>query len=339
MLSNVGHTIQKLINNTPVSVSADNSTSAIVTAGGSVYQAGLIADKIQASFENIRDNVSVLGSIVKTDTSDDGTLYLLNSAGSVFAYEFNDFSCSPVVRDIYIPESCRGIRDRAVDIQAGADHIVILTEGGKVYGSGDNTEYQIIPQGQCNYRTAVQMFVTDTLMHNNKDCDSLTGHLNFATSPVYPDCNGSVCKPSCISGTLTDVTIGQLNVWRSSGDTTNGYGVPLNATLNYVGFVCCGSGQNSGNFTGSLTVTITSLTVDAGTYYAPNIIPFGQGILHNGSVAGAVVVPTTIDVTDLFTSSQTLAISGSCGSSLSITLDIDLRGDGDDLRVVSGTHR
>ena len=47
-LSNVGHTIQKMINNTPISVTTNDKTTTVVTNGGNVYQTGFIGNKIQS---------------------------------------------------------------------------------------------------------------------------------------------------------------------------------------------------------------------------------------------------------------------------------------------------
>ena len=64
MLSNVGHTIQKMINNTPIAITANDTTTEVVTNGGNVYQTGLIGGKIQYSFKEVFANANIVGRIV-----------------------------------------------------------------------------------------------------------------------------------------------------------------------------------------------------------------------------------------------------------------------------------
>src|SRR5438105_3996308 len=124
MISNVGHTIQKMINNTPIAISVNDTTTSVVTSGGNVYQAGLIANKIQNYFKEILANENIVGRVIDAQSTND-SVYFLNAAGSVFQYDYNAGACSPVVREIYSPAICNG--DKAIKIATGNGHVVILT--------------------------------------------------------------------------------------------------------------------------------------------------------------------------------------------------------------------
>lgn len=201
MSSHVGHTIQKMINSSPVSASVNETTTTVVTNGGSVYQAGLINNKIQSSFQEVVSNTNIIGHVIQS-ASADNQIYLLSSNGYVFAYEYNTGSCSPSIKDIYSPADCRG--DKATHIQAGSNHVVILTEQHKAWGSGDNSEYQLVPQGQCKYDMAVELIITDTIIHDNESCCKFSGNFHELKKPVIPNpCHhehshhNDCCKPLC----------------------------------------------------------------------------------------------------------------------------------------------
>ncbi len=70
MLSNVGHTIQKMINNTPVAVTANETTTSVVTNGGNVYQTGLIGGKVQYSFQEVLANENIVGRVIDAKSTD-----------------------------------------------------------------------------------------------------------------------------------------------------------------------------------------------------------------------------------------------------------------------------
>ncbi len=83
MQSSVGHTIQKLFNNSPEYASVSAGVSLVTTSGGGVYQAGFIDGKIQTTFTDVIDGSDVVGRIVQTASLVDKA-YLLNSTGSVY---------------------------------------------------------------------------------------------------------------------------------------------------------------------------------------------------------------------------------------------------------------
>lgn len=264
MLANVGHTIQKMINNTPVAITVNDTTSAVVTNGGNVYQAGFINKRIQHSFQEVLANENIVGKILDAEATED-KIYLLNKTGSVFEYDTTAYDCGPVVHEVYSPVACGG--DKAVKIDAGRAHLLILTENNRVWGVGDNQEYQLVPQGQCKYDTAVEVIVTDTNLHDNNCCSSFTGVLNELESPIIPqDCEKKCNNISCIKDTLCDVVLGYLNirdVTVSPPGTTGVLSVPVFGNVNYVGFLCV---DKKGCVSGSVTYTITKIYIKCGCF-------------------------------------------------------------------------
>ena len=262
MLSNVGHTIQKMINNTPVAITVNEKTTAVVTNGGNVYQAGFIGSRIQYSFNEVLANENIVGRVVDAEATDDG-VYLLNAAGSVFQYDNNSGDCGPLVREVYSPTACGG--DKAIKIDAGRAHVVILTEGNKVFGAGNNEEYQLVPQGQCKYDTAVELVITDTNLHDNNCCNAFTGILNELECPIIPTESDDHCnKISCIKDTLCDVLIGHLNIKDVTLCPPGSCGilsVPIFGDISYVGFLCV---DKKNCVSGSLTYKITRLYIKCG---------------------------------------------------------------------------
>lgn len=180
----------------PRVVSANNQTTSLVSADGNLYQAGLIANAPHATFEpKIVANADIQDKLIDVKSTDD-SLYLLNSEGAVFQYPYNAGGCAPcgacgpTFIEVYTPASCGG--DRAVQIATGSSHCVIRTESCKVYGVGNNMQYQLVPQGQCSYSTAVQLLVTDTVTVNNNNCSEFQGALKAVAKTSH----------SCSSGML-----------------------------------------------------------------------------------------------------------------------------------------
>lgn len=194
-LANVGHTIQKIINNTPVSLTVNATTTTVVTNGGSVYQSGLISSRIQQTFHEIFANENIVGHVVSVKDTDNN-VYFLNSTGSVFEYDYNVQSCSPIIKEVYSPAACN--QDRAIKIDTGRAHAVILTERNKIWGVGCNNNYQLVPQGQCKYESAVELIITDTNLHDNNCCNAFVGTLNELEKPVIPSCGPCEPRP-CIN--------------------------------------------------------------------------------------------------------------------------------------------
>lgn len=265
MLSNVGHTIQKLINNMPTAVSVNNTTSSVVTNGGNVYQTGLIGGKIYSSFQDVLSNNNIVGRVVNVEAVK-GSLYLLSSTGSVYQYFYGKGESGSVIREVYSPDACGG--DNAVSITAGRAHVLIYTAGKKVYGAGDNSYYQLVPQGQVKYDTAVEILITDTNMHDNECCTSFVGTYNELEHPVIPKCEKECNNISCVKKNHCDAFIGYYHISRINVKTCNEkvkgvLGVPVYADYNYVGFLCVDS---NGCVSGTVTYNITRLYIKCGCF-------------------------------------------------------------------------
>lgn len=259
MSLNVGHAIQKLIHNAPVAISVNDTTTSVATSGGNVYQSGLISNMIQNTFKEIMPNQNIVGHVVDIQSTTN-VVYMLNDQGVVFAYDYNTGACSPVVREVYSPSICNG--DPAVRIRAGAGHLVILTKKHKVWGVGDNSQYQLVPQGQCKYDVAVELLITDTNVHDNYNCCSFVGTLNELEQPRIP--RGESCgKVSCIKKKMRHVDLGTLVISNVRVDEL-GAGelhVPVQGDLEYVGFLCVGK---HGDVDGTITYTLDSVVVPEG---------------------------------------------------------------------------
>lgn len=268
MLSNVGRTIQRMINNAPIAITNNDTTTSVVTNGGNVYQTGLIDGKISNSFREIFSNDNI-GKVLDAESTED-RIYLLNAAGSVFEYNYAD-GCSGIVREVFSPAACGG--DKAVHIASGRAHVLILTENNKVWGAGNNQQYQLVPQGQCKYDTAVEVLVTDTNLHDNNCCNAFTGNYNELTCPVLPVCQTKCNDVSCVKDTKCDILLGYLNV---PGVTVTPPGisgflsVPVFGDISYVGFLCV---DQNGCVSGTLTYTITRLYVKCGCFVSKFTTP------------------------------------------------------------------
>lgn len=267
MAGNVGNSIQKLIHNTPVAVSVNDTTTTVATNGGAVYHAGLVNNRIQDSFREVIANENIVGHVVDVESTDN-SVFLLNSAGSVFEYKYNAGECSPVVNEVYSPAVCHG--DAAVKISTGSAHALILTECNKVFGVGSNCHYQIVPQGQCKYEIATEILVTDTNLHDNNCCTAFSGNLNELCEPVLPEikkCNetecikGSVCGKDAGILRISDVLLLSPGVSRSDTDPPSELGTidfPVKIDYDYVGLLCR---DHKDNLNGSVTVCVKRVYV------------------------------------------------------------------------------
>lgn len=259
--SSVGHTIQRMINNTPIAITANDTTTEVVTNGGNLYQTGLINGKIHTCFDEIFQNENIVGQIVDAEAVDN-KVYILNNTGSVFEVDYNYSDCGPVVREVYSPVACGG--DKAVRIDTGRAHVLILTENHKVYGAGNNQAYQLVPQGQCEYSTAVEILITDTNLHDNDSCSAFTGVFNELTCPVIPQCEVKHNNIECIKETRCDVLLGYFTI----ADVTltppaqpGTLSIPVYGDISYVGFLCVDS---EGCVSGNVTYTISRLVIHCG---------------------------------------------------------------------------
>lgn len=355
MRSNVGHTIQKMINNTPTSVSVNATTSTVVTNGGSVFQTGLIGNKIQATFEEVMGNINILDHIVQVASTNERD-YLLSKEGSVFEYNYTTGACSPVIREVYTPAVCCG--DKAVKIVAGQKHIVILTEKHKVWGVGCNSEYQLVPQGQCRYDTAVELIVTDTNVHDNSCCYTFSGCYNELCGPEIPDkCKPKCQRPICISGTIQSdecvecktvcheedchekhkkpcpkigncfeekeccdkpqcKQLGTVTLTQISTPNNTVLVLPVYGNLTYQGTACV---DDCGRFNGTVTTTVTSLFIPSGCIKVT--YTNSQGITSNVTVS----ISSAIQLLSSTPYTQVNAINGECHCpSVTITLNPSL---------------
>jgi len=326
MLSNVGHTIQKLINNIPISISVNETTSSVVTNGGNVYQAGLIGSKIHCTFEEILSSNGAIGKITNVEAVQ-GSLYLLSSSGSVYQYFYSTGQCSNSIREVYSPAACGG--DNAISIKAGRAHVLIYTEGKKVYGAGDNSHYQLVPQGQCRYDTAVEIIITDTNVHDNNCCTSFVGTYTELDYPVIPQCNNQCNNISCIKDNKCDAFVGYLDINNVTINTctetlTGVLGVPVYGDYNYVGFLCVDS---NGCVSGTVTYNVTRLYIKCGGFVVRLIYNDCEGCHKREFNASSTkeillfnVSSETLPHSYLCTASQetpitgTLQVSGRCGN-------------------------
>lgn len=262
MISNVGHIVQKMLNNTPITIAVNDETTAVVTNGGSLYQTGLINKKVYYSFQEIIKNHSIIGQI-RVAKLTENSIYILNTEGSVFEYTYNVEYSSP--REIYSPIVC-GKGDRAVHISTGTSHVIILTENHKVWGAGNNENYQLVPQGQCNYDTAVEILITDKNVHDNNSCYAFTGTYNELLQPVIPQCKSTCVTPSCVSDIRCGVLLGYLEVSNVTVKPPGKEGIlsiPVYGDISYLGYLCV---NDKGCATGRIDYTITKLYINCGCF-------------------------------------------------------------------------
>jgi alpha-tubulin suppressor-like RCC1 family protein len=142
--------IKNTLNNTPNSISSNETSSSVVTCDGELFMTGMFRGEQTNGWRQILDNDSTIGPIVKKVDIENNKQYLLNRTGSVY-----EFTGDPTaMREVYSPIVCNS--NPAVDIVAGMGHVVIHTKNGKVYGVGRNDRFQIVPNGQCYYSTATE---------------------------------------------------------------------------------------------------------------------------------------------------------------------------------------
>jgi len=333
MLSNVGHTIQKMINNTPIAITANDTTTSVVTNGGNVYQTGLIGGKIQYSFREVFTNENIVGRVVDAEATDD-KVYLLSATGSVFEYDYNAGDCSPIIREVYSPAACGG--DKAIKIDAGRAHVLILTEANKVWGAGNNEQYQLVPQGQCRYDTAVEIIVTDTNLHDNNCCDAFTGVYNELECPVIPTCEPECNKISCVKNNLCDVLLGYLNIAKTVVSPPGCPGilsVPIYGDISYVGFLCV---DKKGCVSGSVTYTITRLYIKCGCFLAKftntdscgchireiNVSSTTEILIFEANQQCPTSKPDLCSPIGTQPITGTVQINGKCGSCVVVNIDV-----------------
>ena len=265
MLANVGHTFQKIINNKPVAISANSTSTTVVTNGGNMYQTGLLGEKVQFSFQEVISSDNFVGQIVDVESVESGQ-YILNDNGAVFYYENRENG--PSIAEVYSPQAC-GEGDKAVKIVAGRDHCLIQTKSGKVWGVGNNSEYQLVPQGKRRYKTATEVLITDTNLHDNECCGTFSGVFNELVCPVIPQCETNKCHDiTCIKDTKCDVHLGYYNIDKmlvSPPSQSGILSVPIYGDVSYTGFLCVDA---EGCVSGSVTWSVTRLYIKCGCFVA-----------------------------------------------------------------------
>lgn len=309
MLSNVGHTIQKMLNNTPVSVSANETSTSVITSGGSVYQAGLVNDRVQNSFNEILANTNIPGIVVDGKSTSEGS-YFLTSTGSVYQYNSNNCEGNPQVREIYSPAANNG--EKAINLVSGSSHVVMLTDSNRVFGAGSNKYYQLVPQGQSRYDYAVELVVSDINNHDNNSTPQFTGVLGTVTASQPTTTCGKV---TCTKNNLQSAAVGQLSIPNVTITPTSGtalgpgtLNVPVTANLVYNGFLCVGSNNVAD---GNVTFTTNSPQVLAGAENATLLVgststPVNVVFDQNLTMAGSLV--------------DNAAVSVMCGATTTVSL-------------------
>lgn len=303
MLANVGHTIQKIINNIPIAISVNETTTSVVTNGGNVYQSGLVSNKIQYSFQEIFTNEDIVGRVIDVQSTEN-KVYFLSAGGSVFEYDYNLGTCSPVVREVYSPAICGG--DKAVRIVSGRAHLLILTECNKIWGVGCNENYQLVPQGQCRYDIAVELIITDTNMHDNNSCETFAGCINELRCPVIPQCPETSCNVSCVKDFVVCKQIGTLSIPHvvlDSEHTSHTLELTVLANYKFVSFLCVDRKCVSGTF----TYTLEKVFIKAGCQCA---------LFNNTSIQ--IAVSNELILAEFLTG--TTNIQGECGEHVAVTV-------------------
>jgi hypothetical protein len=237
---------------------------------------------------------------------------------------------------VYSPAVC-GNGDKAVRIKAGNSHILILTESHKVWGVGNNEQYQLVPQGQCRYDTAVELIVTDTNLHDNNCCDAFTGIYNELECPIIPKCDRECNQITCIKDSLCDILLGYFNICGvvvSPPGCPGIFSVPIYGDISYVGFLCVDS---NGCVSGSVTYTITRIYIKCGCLLGKfsfnemdentqkchvidiNISSTTELLIFESDLCHAKVSPCEDETPPI---TGTSPINGKCGSC--VTVDIKL---------------
>jgi len=314
MVSNVSRT-----SSNAKSISINNTSTTVVGSDGNVYQAGLLNQHVKSYFTEIASNIDITGQTLDAVSVVSGT-YILNKEGYVFFYNNTEFCRGNRLCEVYTPTVCDS--DRAVSIKAGRDHVIILTELHHIWGAGDNTEYQLVPQGQARYNTAVKIFISDYIKHNNRSddaCERFTGKLTLLNTPIYPQ--SEICtEPICISDSLKKVLLGDINIafkYTPCGGSACNANILFNiyGDVDYSGIIC----TKKNSVTGSLTVSITNVCIsktdgcETSKYLCPDAQP----------VDFSYVIPADICCSSLG-AGITNTINSVCGESVQVSLEQQL---------------
>jgi len=291
----IGKHLKEILNNLPKNISANPKITGVITKDGRLLQSGLIKNKIQDDFKSLNVNNAVIDDIADSVICED-KVYILSRKGSVFAYNHKSTTKCVQFEEIYIPKLCSGKDNNAVAIRGGRAHILILTNSGKIFGAGDNSKYQLVPQGKRYYESAVQLIVTDYLTHNNDSCDNFSGTVKLVNGPTRPelDTNCDDCLSECASkfftGTVSSISATFVITGFFVGDpelTT--LTLPITLDFNYFGSCCCP--DEDGQLGGHITFTLISATIAQGTY--PNAFSV-DGFISTLSVLSPINVLSLI---------------------------------------------
>jgi len=215
-------------------------------------------------------------------------------------------------------------------MKAGNAHLVFLTKGLKVFGYGDNSKYQLVPQGECYYNYPVQLLIYDKI--NVDPCDKCNlenyvaqGSLMIPTSPVVPPvCSQSSNQFNCSFGGLVSGTM-TISVAGTYDDTASHTVTSQNVTLN-VTVPVFGSGSNcGGSFTGTILfagpASVTLATV-------PTVLNYYSGSTLEGTFSVVAVDPSILSssiASSVVGSSITVSTGGnSCNISVPVCVPVTL---------------
>jgi len=203
-------------------ISVNQITSSIVTTCGKLLNAGCINNKIQDYFKELQCKI-------KEIVSCEDNLYILSNTNVLYSYNFKTCCVNYIASDVQT-------------IKGGTNHILFMNSVNQVFGMGDNSQYQLIPQGKCYYNQPIQIDPQDYVLYTS-DCNNFYGILN---SILLTDCNtcGNTCQPftAVLSDVSTNITI--TGVTFSSGNCVVAevsipatITIPVLLTIQYSG--CC----------------------------------------------------------------------------------------------------
>ena len=302
----------------PTALSVSDSLVTVLSKDGTLSQGEVCGPCKPICFDTLKLDCLVPGCVVDV-VSTNTRSYLLTNEGRVFELDSSQPDC-PRVKELCIPQ-CNCKRDPVVQLKAGTTHVVMLTKHKKVYGYGDNTSYQLVPQGECTYNYPVPIIITDKIVmdqctSSNSNCYVFQGTFVQPTSPTVPvDCNaggGSACTfAGAITGSYTLSVSGTYN--DGANHTVTSQSVPVTVSIPVFGNgTICGN-QFNGTilFSGSATVTLTS---------SPTAISYGSpsGFFDVNGVTASL----TASYTTLIGSSVSAYVTDNCGVSVNVCASV-----------------
>jgi alpha-tubulin suppressor-like RCC1 family protein len=301
MNSNLGHTIQRILNNAPRAIAANDISTTVLTNGGDLFQAGLIHNKVHCCFKDVDYCANVQGCIIEI-ASTETALFILTDLGDVYEVYYDPCGCDLKVKQIFFHDNCCDSHDGICSIKAGRKHLVMKTRCNKIYGYGDNREYQLVPQGESQYDYAVRILISDINIVN-AFCHPdylFAGKLSIPSAPSIDVCGNAT---TCIQGSivLTDASI--------SLDTGSGpvpYATPVDISINYsYTFTAAIAGTYSNGFLNGTISTINSVvtygsanvTLDDNCNNSQSLIPSGAYVSVSALIGTGLpqinVIPAT----------------------------------------------